>query len=308
MKIDVAGQFKPTSENIQEILTEYGLTLSQFELATSGIENCTLIIAVLAQKYVLRVYRHRRKPDSHIALELAFIRYLAAAGLKTVPALVNRSGQEITKYGSWRAILMPFQPGFHAEKYHPELVRQLATTHATMHMLANGYQRARFWNIPVRLLRENYFSKHIDSNTIIEPVVKDFLARSRAYKVLLNARLPVGYCHLDFYAGNVLLDDSGKISAILDFDDLAMAPYVMCLANSLWSIYIQEDLSLIKLYLDSYQTVRPLSNLELQSIPAIMLYRHYTIGSMKILEGTMNNEVAQRYLRVAQNLTQECYT
>jgi Ser/Thr protein kinase RdoA (MazF antagonist) len=308
MKMDQAGQFAPTPESIQAILTEYNLTLGQFEPAMSGIENTTLLVVALAQQFVLRVYRHRRKSDAMIRRELAFIKYLAAAGLPTVPAIVNRSGQSYTRYGKWRAILMPFRPGYHPSHYTAALVSQMAQTQATMHQLAARFGRPPLWELPLFKLKETYFHQHIDRRQDLKPAVKDFLDRVKSFNYRLDHGLPKGYCHLDFSAGNVLVGGSGELAAILDFDDLAHAPYVVCLGYTLWSLYQQEDPRLFAQYLDAYQAVRPLSQVELASLPAVMLFRHYTVGAMKILEGTMDDQKIGHYVRLESQLARECYT
>ncbi len=308
MKVNQADQFIPSAEKVQEILTEYGLMLSQFEPAMSGIENCTLIIVAMTQKYVMRVYRRRRKPDTHIAKELAFIKFLAAAGLKTVPAIPNQHGRDVTKYGHWRAILMPFQTGTHPPRYTPELISELAINQATMHQLAQSFKRSTLWELPLTKLKESQFSHQINPASITNPAIQQFLVRAQNFQVDLSWSLPRGYCHLDFDSGNILVNERNELSAILDFDDLATAPYVVCLAYTLWSISQQDDADLVRLYLNEYQSIRPLTNQELSILPAIILFRHYVIGSLKILNGSLDNKFFDRYVQREQHLAQQCYT
>lgn len=306
--MDQAGQFVPSADKIQEILFQYGLSLTSFEPATSGIENCTLLVVALAQRYVLRVYRHHRKPDAHIRRELAFIKYLVAAGLPTVPAIANQFGQSYIKHGTWRAILMPFRSGTHPGKYTATLVSQMAQAQATMHQMATNFAKPPIWELPVTKLKESNFLKHIQIDEIKNTDTKGFLRRVKNYRYQLDRNLPKGYCHLDFDLGNVLVDSCDKLSAILDFDDLAHAPYALCLGYTLWSLYLQDDVELFSRYLQEYQKIRQLHQAELAVLPAIMLFRHYTIGAMKVLAGTMDELALDKYLRIESKLTQECYT
>ncbi len=70
--------------------------------------------------------------------------------------------------------------------------------------------------------------------------------------------LLTGPVHLDFDAGNVLEND-GKVAAILDFDDLAFAPLAACLGNTLWHVFVEADSTKMAKYLKSYVAHRKLS-------------------------------------------------
>ena len=93
MKLDPESQFVPNFANISEILESFQLELSTFELAKSGIENCTVIVTCSTSQYVLRVYRQDKKTEQDIILETAFVEYLGSHGIPVATPIFNASGQ-----------------------------------------------------------------------------------------------------------------------------------------------------------------------------------------------------------------------
>ena len=112
-----------------------------------------------------------------------------------------------------------------------------------------------------------------------------------------------GYSHFDFDLGNILVDEHDQLSAILDFDDLQYAPLVICLGYTLWSVlYETNDKNALTSYLTEYQKARTLSTLELEYLPKIMLFRHYVITTLKILNGHVAKADVQKYKALEQSL------
>lgn len=138
--------------------------------------------------------------------------------------------------------------------------------------------------------------RYIDKNKLADERLIKYIERIVNYTVKLSMELPCGYSHFDFDMGNVLVDDQNNLSAILDFDDMQYAPLVICLSYTLWSIlYETGNDELVAQYLADYQKQRPLTELEKEYLPKIMLFRHYVITALKILNGHTSSENAERY-------------
>jgi Ser/Thr protein kinase RdoA (MazF antagonist) len=91
--------------------------------------------------------------------------------------------------------------------------------------------------------------------------------------------------------------DDGEFAAVLDFDDLALAPYAMDLAYTLWHVRFHAGESAAARYLSIYEAARPLGELERAWLAPIERFRHYVICSLGILEGeAADPRQVERYL------------
>jgi Ser/Thr protein kinase RdoA (MazF antagonist) len=296
MKFDSSKQFQPNEKPLQEILSFYSLTLLKFETANSGIENTTLITECSEGKYVLRIYRKSKKSDDHILEEISYMNFLYSNGFRVPKIIKSSSGSELIKYKSqdaeWQIILMEYIEGHHAKVYSPTLIQNLSRTQARIHMLGSEYTNC-FQGAVLLTLKERHFAKKIQTNNLNFAA---FLNRVQDFEARLDDKLPFGLCHLDYDKHNILVNDSDEITGIIDFDDLALAPYVLDLGYSAWDAFYFGGVVELNQYLEKYQEVRPLSELELSSLKPILLFRHYVVCTLFALDGKDSNYHIERYV------------
>ena len=299
MKLQSSAQFIPTPENVSLLIAVYGLEFTSFEQADSGIENCTLFVQTISGKFVLRVYRQLRKSDAEIQLELDFVNYLGGNDIPVALPLQKPDGGFIAHLKQngdiWQAILMQYMSGEHPKTYTSELLAQLAIMQAKMHLLASSFPASNISRLTT--LRESQFIKLLHAREKLEPRCQAFVTRAEAFSISLDASLPHGLCHLDFDSGNILVKNS-EVTAVLDFDDLALAPYVVCLAYTLWDVAYDVGLSGVNSYLEIYENLRPLTLSERDIIATIMLFRHYAIGCKDVADGLMDETLLAKYLEL----------
>lgn len=297
MKIDAEKQFTPSHERIAEILESYDLQLVAYKSAQSGIENCTLFVDTSKGNYVLRIYRQDKKTNEAIIAEFDFVQYLSKHAIPVAPAIKNLNGHYVTYYSEWQAILMLYVGGTHAALYDTDLIMQLATTQANMHLLAATYTTPPALQRRLTILKDTYFLPKVDMTTVCSEA-QPLLDRAARYAVTLPSGLPAGVCHMDYDVNNILVNDNHDIAAVLDFDDATLAPFAACLGYTLWDIMSQEDKGLVDDYLAIYMSVRSMTKAELDIIGSVMLFRHYMITALIALDGDMDAETASRYARV----------
>ncbi len=307
MQLYPNNQFIPSHENVSLFLAQYGLQLVEYHLANSGIENCTVISQTTSGGYVLRIYRQHKKSDADIRQELDFVTYLYQHNTPVAPPIANTNGEllsHIEQNGHiWQAILMPHMPGEHASHYSTKLLKNLAALQASMHNLAAQYQKIHAQpdarpklqsSLPIRFTRER---------SALSSDEQDFIERAKNYVVHLDKSIPQGLCHLDYDNENVL-SESGNITAVLDFDELSVAPYVMCLAHTLWDITFELGDSGVAEYLAEYENHRRLSEPERNLIRPLMLARHYAVGCIDIASGQMDKPSLLQHLKLENQLLQ----
>jgi len=305
MKLQHQTQFVPTRENVASLLSEYGLPLASYKLADSGIENCTIIVKAISGKYVLRIYRQYKKSDEDIQDELNFVVYLGKNGIPVATPIANLKSNFISYFEQngyvWQAILMPYIQGTHPDQYTNELQANLATLQAKMHNLATLYEPGKASKPELVKLQETQFINMIQNREALDSQQKAFVKRAENYVVDLDNSLPRGLCHLDFDNGNIL-SVSNTVTAVLDFDDFMEAPYVMCLAYTLWDIAFDLGLDAMTTYVDAYNKGRPLTKREESFIKPIMLFRHYSIGCLDIATDQMSHPSFTKYLELEEKL------
>lgn len=308
MKVEADNHFKPSGAQIARILEFYGLELEDYRLATSGIENTTLIVRCTKGEYVLRVYRQHKKTDEHIHQEIRFTAFLFEHGVKTPQIVQNKDNGLLTKVTlddtSWQVVLMEFVQGSHAVEYSSVLCKDMATTQAQIHELSSVFPD-NDTGLALTELAERQFIHLINANDLNDARVTDFLSRGKKFRLNLDRSLPKGLCHLDYDKDNILTHARGDITAVLDFDDLAMAPFVVDLAYTLWHVYFYASEDIAQQYLLDYQVVRTLSRLEKSYIQKIMLFRHYVICGLAILEGRLHKTEIDAYVSMEEVLRGE---
>lgn len=308
MKLNPKGQFAPTVENLSEILSQYSRSLKSFELARSGIENCTVFVDTDGGRFVLRVYRQSNKTEDDIQLEAEFVDYLHGQDIPVAVPIKSQAGLSVTKVSinqkDWFVILMPEMPGAHGESYTPELMTTLAQLQAKMHLAATTFKHETKPAQTYNELREGFFIKQITNLGQLDEQTSAFVDRAAAYSVQLSDTLPSGYCHLDYDNGNVL-SDGNQVTAVLDFDDLSFTPFVHCLAYTIWDIVFEKGIGAIQAYCMEYEKVRPLTDHERAMLIPIILFRHYVIGCKDIVDEQMSSTTLARYLEIENVLLSE---
>lgn len=285
MKLNPDHQFPSTEANVKIALELYGLTLNNFTAATSGIENTTLIITAAEGRFVLRIYRQKNKDSTRIEQEISFVDHLRNNGIKVPSIITNIHKEKVSTIEidgmSWRVILMDFISGSHTDTYTPVLLHDMADAQSRMHLLSEKLTS----NEPSTIteLKEGVFIQLIDMTQIKDPRLVAFLGRAKLYRKLLDSALPTGLCHLDYDRENILADPNGRITAILDFDDLAAAPFVVDLGYTLWEIWYTNGKQAADQYLALYEQQRPLNESEKSFLMPVILFRHYVICTADIV-------------------------
>lgn len=290
------GQFQAIQQNLLKVAACYGYSDFSFTTADSGIENSTYIIKS-TDTFVLRVYRYAKKSDADIMREIDFMKTLHDHDVLVPGILPNTSGEYVSKItidgSQWSAIAMEFIPGHHPTNYTSKIIDQLAASHAAMHQIGIQYAQ-EIGAKPQLKLQPGEFTDHIDDDTLENESIKALIGRARSYAVTLDKTLEYGYVHNDYDIENTLFDDKDNLLSILDFDDLVVMPVVVCLAFSLWSVFFEtDDLKLVRHYLDVYIKSRALTPLEQLYIPRILLFRHYAISSLLVLDDEMDDDLLQ---------------
>lgn len=306
------GQIAHTHEAVATVLAAYGIEDFTYTVAPGGIENTTFVVVSDEQRYALRVYRASK--NRRLAMqEVAFMEVLRSKGLPVPEIHLTVSGQALAHVSfdgsGWYALLQSFMPGKHPEKYDDRLLAQLAVLQARMHGAGAVFAETEGrHNRTLTRLSETQFIKHMALETLHPSDLREFLQRAKDYSISIDPALPCGYSHFDFDAGNVLVSEDQTVSGILDFDDLMYAPFAICLGYTLYDILeTTNNEAFVHQYIALYEQERKLTANERAWLPIAMLFRHYVLSSLGVLNGKTQPAAVQRYrLLEKQLMTIEC--
>jgi Ser/Thr protein kinase RdoA (MazF antagonist) len=262
---------------LQLLSEQYALSGVQFQqrLATKGTRQA-LVLATDQGRFVLKITDHTR-PEAVVQTDLATLDLLAQAGFPAPRLLLTRGGQRY----------VPYQSSF-LYLYHYIEGRQPGPSSAFFTRL--GELLARLHSIPVTAGMPR--SQWSPAGTIPEIVsalrkVETLQDRRMAQEALTAledfpsmAGLPEGLVHSDPWYGNLLEDASGSLY-LVDWDDAGVAYPLLDVAYVLTYLCTQlpseqpEGASEVawraewaKIFLTSYQAIRPLSRAEQRLLPA----------------------------------------
>jgi Ser/Thr protein kinase RdoA (MazF antagonist) len=288
MKMHSKNQIDITDNTVALILKSYGISNFSFKPINQGIENTSLYIESENNKYVLRIYRQKRKIDEDIFFEIKFQDYLRKNGIPIPLIYPNLKGEELSVINidgkDWQIIFMQFVDG-ESINLNPtkELIIELAHIQARMHLLGIEFaEKTDKPKSPIDNLNGSIANKIENLPIQNEDIVK-FVERVKSFKYELNKDLPYGYNHSDLdFDGNVIIKDR-KVAGIIDFDDLRYSPSVMCFGFSLWNVLDDSGIKAFRLYLKEYESIRPLNDLERETLSHVIFFRNYQIGITRLL-------------------------
>lgn len=304
MKIDSEKHFEPSPQDINTILDDYGMTVEDYHAPSTGMENSTLLVTTSLGDYALRIYKRDKKHDQAIENEIHLMQHLQTDSVP-VPAVIPTSAGKLMTHlpidgVRWQAILMEALPGDAPDNYDSRIVDQVAEMQAQMHE-SSEYFLPPHPEPCVKVLDEQPFIDKIDPGNVSDPSLVAFLDRARAYTVELRDELPHGWCHLDLNKQNLLTNNIGEITGVLDFDNATDAPYVMDLAYAMWAVHFYAGEQAATQYRAAYEQYRPLSAAEAASLPQIILYKNYVVTSMAMMFGK-HGPLMDRFFSIEESL------
>jgi len=299
MKISPERQIELTDDIIHSTAEDFSLDVTSWESVDEGIGNIVAKINTNNGLYYGKFYNLDHSLE-RLDSEVELITALQDAGnvpLASLRKTVNdrpyttKEGQ----YGSHFVTLTEGVPGSHPQKYSRELVGKIALAHANIHVsniVGSGSK-------PLDILEDYHYVGAEDLGVYFDA---DSLARESLQRIRDQwSSLPSGLTHLDISTSNVLAEGD-SLNGIIDFEDTSMAPYVFCLAGALWDILeINKDMSLVDSYTQTYESIRPLSDLERRTLKDMTVVRGWLA-----LHGTLltrgNSEKSRKQLVALANL------
>ena len=278
----------------QEIAKAHGLgDLRSLEGIAAGSVNSNFSVVLGGVRFFLRVYEERDLAGARG--EAAMLERLARAGVPTPAPLRRLDGEHVSVLRGKPAALLPWRQGSMrcqaaVTPNDTRLVgRELARIHVAGATEACELGRFRYEDLRGRL---RAIEKRADGRFVeVVPRVSDALNRAHAAR---DTGLPHGLIHGDLFRDNVLWNEDGAVSALLDFESASEGTYaydlMVCVLS--WCVGRDLDARLAASMRAGYESVRPLSDRERRALPAEGAFAALRFTITRITDYALRSDVA----------------
>ncbi|MHA7943919.1 phosphotransferase [Formosa sp. 3Alg 14/1] len=250
------------------------------ELFRTGM-NHTYMLSDNETKYVLRVYSHNWRSKSEINEEVALLNLLHNNNLSVSFAIPDKNGAYIQEIqapeGIRYVVLFSFAEGDKIRFIDQDTCFLIGALMAKIHKQTTNTKIDRIFYNKKTLIEQPYehlkthFSEALPEMEFIKEI-RDF------YQTSDFENMPTGVVHMDIWYDNMAITQEKDVT-IYDFDFCGNGAQVLDIGyfcKQLFHIEADKDTYELKKthFLDGYQSIRPLSDIELQCIPKAGLAVH----------------------------------
>lgn len=277
----------------EQLLSALGIKAG-FEIGVlPGNENENYLIKTGGQSFVVK--RLRGHSSANTELEGAYRRYLADAGLPVTPYKPLSGDSCVLTLGEDSYVATPYSEGKMATP-NLQVVTEAAALLANVHSLnAAAMPKRQSW------YRKSYIP---DSLALID---EGYAEAKRAFAAqyvdtpnFWNGGLPEGIIHGDLQEDNIIVDDQDRVISIIDWEEAAVEPLLLDVTHSAQQLSFEGGVcnrELFDGFMSTYQSVRPLTDLEKTLFDAALRYTMLVLSvwaHVKRSRGEMDNDLFQR--------------
>jgi homoserine kinase type II len=261
-----------TEDDLRNFLTQYDVgSLTSYKGIAEGVENSNFLLHTTKDPLILTLYE-KRVEKSDLPFFLGLMQHLAAKGLSCPLPLPRKDGELLGELSGRPAALISFLEGMWLRKPEAKHCREVGKALAAMHLAGEGFEIKR----PNALSVEGWkvlWEKSEDRADEVEKGLKNEIRPEIDYLAAHWPKdLPAGVIHADLFQDNVFfLGD--ELSGLIDFyfacNDLLAYDVSICLNAWCFEKDGAYNVTKGKALLEGYQSVRPLSEAELEALPLL---------------------------------------
>ncbi len=183
------------------------------------------------KKNVLRIYDSSKTLEK-VREEVYCLSFLHKNSFPVPTIILNHQGSPITEIDGRIGILQEFIQGCHIQKYDEQSCGQIGKVLAQLHKLSIKYTFKGPGVESGTVIKPDHLEK-IEIATIKDVRVKMLIQNASAFRVTTEG-LEQGWIHRDFNRSHLLFTATGKIVAVLDFDDAKPGYFAENIGAILW--------------------------------------------------------------------------
>ncbi len=261
-----------TEDDLRNFLIQYDVgSLTSYKGIAEGVENSNFLLHTTKDPLILTLYE-KRVEKSDLPFFLGLMQHLAAKGLSCPLPLPRKDGELLGELSGRPAALISFLEGMWLRKPEAKHCREVGKALAAMHLAGEGFEIKR----PNALSVDGWkvlWDKSEDRADEVERGLKQEIRPEIDYLAAHWPKdLPAGVIHADLFQDNVFfLGD--ELSGLIDFyfacNDLLAYDVSICLNAWCFEKDGSYNVTKGKALLEGYQSVRPLSEAELDALPLL---------------------------------------
>ncbi|MGO4314939.1 homoserine kinase [Agrobacterium tumefaciens] len=261
-----------TEDDLRNFLIQYDVgSLTSYKGIAEGVENSNFLLHTTKDPLILTLYE-KRVEKSDLPFFLGLMQHLAAKGLSCPLPLPRKDGELLGELSGRPAALISFLEGMWLRKPEAKHCREVGKALAAMHLAGDGFEIKR----PNALSVDGWkvlWDKSEDRADEVEKGLKQEIRPEIDYLAAHWPKdLPAGVIHADLFQDNVFfLGD--ELSGLIDFyfacNDLLAYDVSICLNAWCFEKDGAYNVTKGKALLEGYQSVRPLSEAELDALPLL---------------------------------------
>ncbi len=261
-----------SEDDLKNFLGQYDVgALTSYKGIAEGVENTNFLLHTTKDPLILTLYE-KRVEKSDLPFFLGLKQHLFAKGLSCPLPLHRHDGELLGELSGRPAALISFLEGMWLRKPEARHCREVGKALAAMHLAGEGFKLKR----PNALSVEGWKVLWDKSEARADEVEMGLQQEIRADLDDLAAHwpknLPAGVIHADLFQDNVFfLGD--ELSGLIDFyfacNDLLAYDVSICLNAWCFEKDGSYNVTKGKALLEGYQSVRPLSEAELDALPLL---------------------------------------
>lgn len=273
-------------KDILAISKKYALNLINYESIEDGAGNTNYLVKTIQNQYILTIFEIEHIRVANISRLLSLLEKIDFPTTR-IQRLAN--GDTVTSFQGKPVLLKPYLAGQVVENMDENMVSQVGTAIANLHMIPNpGYlpnQHAYGLETFPRIMDKGINSEY-----------EDLIAQKHVFlRETIPSGLPRGLIHGDVFIDNVLFEDK-RFKALIDFEeaclyykvfDLGMAVVGLCTEG------LKVKLPKVRSLVNGYQKIRVLEEAEKKYLQLFIEYAALATSSWRFWKHNIDTPLAE---------------
>jgi homoserine kinase type II len=257
---------------LQPFLAGYGMhQLRSFKGIAEGVENSNFLVVTEAGRFILTLYE-KRVAEADLPYFLTLMEHLADHGISCPLPVQDREGQALKQLAGRPAALITFLDGVSARSPNPAQCAALGAAMARMHLAGLSFPMRRENSLSVAGWKTLFEAIGPGADRIAPGFGREVGAALADVSARWPHDLPQGVIHADLFPDNVFFLGE-TVSGLIDFyfacNDMLAYDIAICLNAWCFEPDVSFNVTKARMMLKAYETVRPLSQPELDALPVL---------------------------------------
>ncbi len=266
--------FTPVSiEDAKAYLRDYDIgELIHLEGIEEGVSNTNFKVETTTGLYALTLFE-AATPQEYLPWFMDYTLYLDRKGYPAPGPALKRDGTSLGEISGKACALIKWLPGRWPRNPDVRHAASAGEFLAKLHLTGGDFPEIRTNSMGIHVwphLIERCVPK-AEASPRAQAVLADFREELEYLKANWPVDLPKGAIHADYFTDNVLMDDDGRVTGVIDYYYACTDFYAYDLAVALnaWGFTPggQPQPEMISAFARAYQAVRPLSEAEIAALP-----------------------------------------